>query len=284
MHVGLAGAEEHAVRHDGGAAAAHLEHAQDEGDEEQLGLLGLDGAQDVGVHVLVVEAALEGRIGQDDVEGVLGALGELLGEALAQRVLVVDVGVVDAVQHQVHGGDAQHGGVEVEAVEHVRVRMCSRCSLQQVAGVDGVLLAIVSLHMLRPLVAGVLAQQVVIGLDQEAGGAAGRVADAVGRLGLQQLHHHADDVARGAELAVDAGGGELAEQVLVEVALGVASVSGRSSIMLTAFTSRVGFWIMSCASFMNAANWLPTPVLRSARRRKCGNTLSRTWGNISSAP
>jgi hypothetical protein len=37
--------------------------------------------------------------------------------------------------------------------------------------------------------AGVLAQQVVVGLDQEAGGAAGRVADAVGRLRLHQLHH-----------------------------------------------------------------------------------------------
>ena len=44
----------------------------------------------------------------------------------------------------------------------------------------------------------------------------------LGRLRLEQLHHEADDVPRRAELAVDAGRGQLAEQVLVEVALGVA--------------------------------------------------------------
>ena len=47
-------------------------------------------------------------------------------------------------------------------------------------------------------------------------------ADRLGRLGVEHLDHQPDDVARGAELAVDAGGGELAEQVLVEVALDVA--------------------------------------------------------------
>ena len=41
-------------------------------------------------------------------------------------------------------------------------------------------------------------------------------------LRVEHLHHQADDVARGAELAVDAGGGELGQQVLVEVALDVA--------------------------------------------------------------
>ena len=116
--MGLAGAEQHAVRHDHGAAAAVLEHAQHQGEEEQLGLLGLDLAQQGRVDVLVVEAALERRIGQDHVEGVRGLVRELLGEAVAERVLVVDVRGVDAVEHQVHRRDAQHGGVEVEAVEH----------------------------------------------------------------------------------------------------------------------------------------------------------------------
>ena len=57
---------------------------------------------------------------------------------------------------------------------------------------------------------------------EEAAGAAGGVADDVGGLRLDEIDHQADDVARGAELAVDAGRGELAEQVFVEVALGVA--------------------------------------------------------------
>ncbi len=35
------------------------------------------------------------------------------------------------------------------------------------------------------------------------------------------------------------------------------SVSGSSWIMLTAFTRRLGFWIISCASFMNSAKAVP---------------------------
>lgn len=107
--MGLATAEQHAVRHDGGAAAADLEHAQDECDEEQLGLLGLDHAQQVRGHVLLVQAALERWVGQDEIERAFGALGVALLEALAQRVLVVDVGLAYAVHHQVHAGDAQLG-------------------------------------------------------------------------------------------------------------------------------------------------------------------------------
>ena len=45
-------------------------------------------------------------------------------------------------------------------------------------------------------------------------------------LRVEHLHHHADDVARRAELAVVPGGVELAEQVLVEVALHVLVLRG----------------------------------------------------------
>jgi hypothetical protein len=75
--VRLARAEQHAVGHDGGAAAALLEHAQDERHEEQLGLLGLDRLRQRRVDVAGVEAALERRVGQDDVEAALGLLANL---------------------------------------------------------------------------------------------------------------------------------------------------------------------------------------------------------------
>jgi hypothetical protein len=70
---------------------------------------------------------------------------------------------------------------------------------------------------LRVALAQVLARR-----HQEAAGAAGRVADHVGRLRRGQFDHQPDDVARRAELAVLPGAGDLAEHVLVEVALGVA--------------------------------------------------------------
>ena len=60
------------------------------------------------------------------------------------------------------------------------------------------------------------------GGDQKASGAAGRVADLVRRLWRGHVHHQLDDVPWGAELAVDARRGDLGQQVLVEVAAGVA--------------------------------------------------------------
>ncbi len=190
-------AEQHAVGHDHGGAAAGLEQAQEERQEEQLGLLGLDDLQQVLGGVLVVEAAGEGRIGQQQRVLLL-----LAGVVLGERVAVADVGVLDAVQQHVHAADAQHGVVEVEAVEHALVEVLAQLGVVQDARV-------------------VLAQ-VLAGRDQEARGAAGRVADDVGGLRRGELHHQPDDMARSAELAVLPGGGDLAEHVLVDVALGVA--------------------------------------------------------------
>ena len=70
----------------------------------------------------------------------------------------------------------------------------------------------VDLLLVDALRRGVGSQQVLHDADQEAAGAAGRVADGLGRLRVQHLHHQVDDVARRAELAVDAGRGELASR------------------------------------------------------------------------
>lgn len=58
--------------------------------------------------------------------------------------------------------------------------------------------------------------------DEGAAGAASGIADGVSGLGIEHFHHGGDDVTRGAELPADASGGELAEQVLVDVAFGIA--------------------------------------------------------------
>ena len=57
---------------------------------------------------------------------------------------------------------------------------------------------------------------------QEAGGAAGRVANLIGGLRVHHRDHRGDDVPRRAKLAVDSGAGDLGQQVLVEVTVGVA--------------------------------------------------------------
>ena len=77
--------------------------------------------------------------------------------------------------------------------------------------------------------------------DQKAAGAAGRVADDV--LGRRSDHfdHHADDVPRRSELPVPAGRGDLAQHVLVQVALGIAVVHGMSLIRSTTADKQARF-------------------------------------------
>ena len=61
----------------------------------------------------------------------------------------------------------------------------------------------------------------VVGADQEAGGAGGRVVDGLAEARIDELHHGPDDVARRAELAKLARLPDLAQHVLEEIALGV---------------------------------------------------------------
>ena len=65
----------------------------------------------------------------------------------------------------------------------------------------------------------VMRADVLRGCHQKARRAAGRIADGILRGGLQKLHHHFDDVARRAELAVLAGGGKFSQHVFIQVAL-----------------------------------------------------------------
>lgn len=189
--VGLGGAEEHAVRDDTGATAAEFEQAQEEGDKEQLGFLGVGDGPQVGADGLHVHVAFERRVGEADGEGVLE--GALLGDA----VLVGNLGVADTMKHQVHGGNAQHGAVHVEAGEE---RPFEVAPLRLGHG-----LGVVGAH---PFGGG----------DEEAGGAAGGVADGVVRRRRDECDHQFADVLGRAELAVASGGGQLAEHILIEVA------------------------------------------------------------------
>ena len=122
----------------------------------------------------------------------------VLGEAVA----IGDVRAFYAVQGHVHGADAQHGRVEVEAVEQAFVEVPPQLVVAEQRGV--------------------MLSQILCGSDQEAACADRGVADHVLRLGLHQLHHRRDDVSGRAELAVLAGRGDLRQHVLVDVALGVA--------------------------------------------------------------
>ena len=147
--------------------------------------------------VFVVERSGKRRIGEDERVFLLFA-----GVVLRQRVAVADVGILHAVQQHVHAADAEHRVVEVEAVEKLMVEVAREFGVAK---------------YLRMALA-----QIFAGGDEKTGRAACRIADDVRRLRRDHLDHQPDDVPRRAELAVLAGSGDLAEHVLVQVALGVA--------------------------------------------------------------
>ena len=215
LPVRLAAAKQHAVGHDDGGAPAGLEQAQEQGQEQQLGLPGLDDGQQVLGGVLVVQTAGKGRVGQDEAVGAGVARA-----ALREGIAVFDGRVFHAVQHHVHAADAQHGVVEIEAMEHGVVEVPVLRRHAQHVGVGGA--------------------QVVAGGHQVAAGATGRVADGVLRGGGGERHHQLDDVARGAELPVLPGRGDLAEHVFIQVALGVAVVERNAVEQIDHLAQQVG--------------------------------------------
>ena len=119
--VGLGAAEEHAVRHDDGGAAAVFQQVEHEPDEQQLALQGLGGvaaalareASGLVAEVVGIDAAGEGRVGENIA--VMAAL--ICAKPFAEGVELVDLRRVKVVQHQVHPGDADHGAVVIVAAE-----------------------------------------------------------------------------------------------------------------------------------------------------------------------
>ena len=192
--VCITAAEEHAVGDDAGAATSRFEHAHEQSKEQQLGFVAVDhGAQRL-AHALTVQAALEGRIGED--ERVTLGVEVLVTEGVAS----LDIRRVHVVEHHVHRADAQHGGIGVIAGEHLVLVVV------ELLGIDeGGFLVLVD---------------ITYRLDNKARAAHGGVADAVvlGDGRLHELHHHADDVARGTELAVSSTGSHLAQDVFIHVA------------------------------------------------------------------
>ena len=147
---------------------------------------------------LVVEASGEGWIGEDE-----RVLLRVVIVGLRQRIPVADVRILRTVQQHVHAADAKHGAVKVVAVERAFVEAAAGGSIL----VDSL---------------AIVLDQILGGGDKEARRAASRVADDILRRRRGHVDHQLDDMTRGAELPVLPGGRDLAEHVLVEVALGVA--------------------------------------------------------------
>ena len=173
---GVVGVGEEGVLDDDAGAASGLEDLDEVLEEEEGGLAGADG--EVLLHFLAFLAAERG-IGQHHVEAVFFLdVGEVFGE----RVGVDDVGRFDAVQDHVHDRDDVGERLLLLAVEGA---LLQRFQVGRLAG---------------------LGAQVVVGLAQKAGRAAGAVVDALADPRGQHLDHGADERARRVVLAAVAPG------------------------------------------------------------------------------
>ena len=164
-----------------------FQQLQDQLDEEQLGL-GRAQRPERGADIALVDAAGEGRVGQHHIKFLvqIAALGDALVEDAAQAVGIANVRVLQPVLDQVHPAQAHHGAVEVEAMQVVAAQLLVLVGRQAVAdGVDGRAVS----RKAQDVRAGVAFQDVLVGVDQKAAGAAGRVADAFAVLGIDQIAH-----------------------------------------------------------------------------------------------
>ena len=109
-----AAAKQHPIRHNDGGAATRLQQPQKQRQKEQLRLLRLHRRQQIFGRAFIIQTARKRRVGQNKAVQILHAT-----MPLRQAVAVLNQRVFDAVQQHVHGGDAQHGAVKIETVEHL---------------------------------------------------------------------------------------------------------------------------------------------------------------------
>ena len=209
--MGLGGTEQHAIRHDDGRATAILQQAQEEVQEEDLGLLALGRQRRVDVRR--VDRALEGRVGEHDV------VGSLFVEGLGKRIGVAEVRA--AMPCSMRFMLPMRSMVMPESVSKP-VRAWSgelRILLGELAAGQAVRVALLVVGQVARV--GVGFEKVLPGVDEEAAGAGGGIADALAGRG-STIFTIMRMMWRGVRnWPFCAGGVELAEQVFVEVALHV---------------------------------------------------------------
>jgi len=186
----FATSKQHPVRHDGGHFPVGLQHGQHMLDEHEIGLLALlrhpDGKAARVLDVLLDVVLTEGRIGEDAVVALqFVVLVLVLGTA--DRILLTDIGVRDAVQEHVHLADGP-------------------------SGAD----ALLSKEREIPRISATL-PDVVARLNEHPSGAAGRVVHTHARLGIDDLDKSADDISRRIKLSrfLSRRVGEKLDQILI---------------------------------------------------------------------
>ena len=191
-HVRPGSSEKYSIGNDAGAATAQLQGADKLSQEQQLSLGGVGVSKNILVHIILVETACKGWVRHDE------RIAALVFVLSRERIAPSQLRSSYVVKQQVHGSDAQHGLVGIVAINHRSLHVVN-------------VLFYIGSHLMVLL-------DIFHRLNEEAGRTHCRVADVILRVRLHHLHNHADNVARGAKLAVGAACRHLAQDVFIDVA------------------------------------------------------------------
>ena len=185
--------EKHSVGNDAGAASAHFEHTNEKREKKELSLFCFAHFQKIGRDDIGIQTPFEWGICKN--ESVFFAVGILVGKTVA----VFNERIFNTVRHHVHRADTKHRAVHVVAVEHI------------------VHVVILVLAVEKDLLLAVFLK-IVTHSNKKSRSAARRIADDLVSFRLHQVDHHADNVARSAELTVDTRSRNLGKQIFVNIA------------------------------------------------------------------
>ena len=197
-HMSPGSSEKYSIGNDAGAAAAQLQRADKLSQEQKLSLGGVGVGKNILVYIILVETARKGWVRHDE------RIAALVFVLSRERIAPSQLRSSYVMKQQVHGSDAQHGLVGIVAINHRSLHVVN-------------FLFYIGSHLMVLL-------DIFHRLNEEAGRTHCRVADIILRVRLHHLHNHADDVARGAKLAVGAACRHLAEYVFIHIAHGVAII------------------------------------------------------------
>ena len=102
------------------------------------------------------------------------------------------------MSHHVHSTDTKHGSVHIVAMEHVIHEM-------------------ISVLLIKKNFLLVLLSEIISAGNKESRGSASRIADKICRLRVHHFNHHADNMSRGSELAVNTGLRYFREKILINI-------------------------------------------------------------------
>ena len=106
--MGTGRAEKHPVGNNTGTASPFFQKPQKQCQKQEFRLFGVGNGFQIVVNAFCVHRSLKGRIGK--TQGKAAGDFVLFGKA----VFVVDFRMADGMEHQVHGGNTQHGAVGVK--------------------------------------------------------------------------------------------------------------------------------------------------------------------------